>query len=39
MIEENSENRSREDNNNNKEDKINVKRRDMMRRCYILGND
>ena len=37
MIEENSENRSRED-NNNKEDKINVKRRDMMR-GEMSGND
>ena len=38
MVEKNSENRSRED-NNNKEDKMKVKRRDMMRRFYILGND
>ena len=37
MIEENLENRSRED-NNNKEDKIIVKRRDMMR-GEMSGND
>ena len=38
IVEENSENMRRND-DNSKDDKMNVKRRDMMRRFYILCNE
>ena len=38
MVEENSENMRRED-NNSKEDKVNMKRKDLMRRCLIIFNE